>query len=163
TVSGAGGYADVESGGSATGTQVLAGGLEYVSSTGIASGTYLSGGNATQLVLVGGVASGTTADSGGRIFVSRGTGSNAAALAGGSIAGVTTLSGGTLEIMSGGTAGSSTITISSGLLVLDDSQHFSGSISGLATSAQVVDLVDINFATLQSVAYSGTALSGTLT
>src|SRR5439155_17082628 len=74
-----------------------------------------------------------------------------------------TLSGGTLEIFSGGTAGSSTITISSGTLILDNSQQFSGSIAGLATSGvQNVDLADINFATLQTLGYTGNTLSGVL-
>ena len=54
-------------------------------------------------------------------------------------------SGGQLEIQSGGTAGSNTITISNGVPVLDDSANFSGSITGLLTSAQVVDLADIAF------------------
>ena len=82
---------------------------------------------------------------------------------GGSIIGAT-LSGGTLEIVSGGTAGSSTITISSGTLKLDNSQNFGGTVAGLATSGvQNVDLADINFATLQTLGYSGNTLSGTLT
>ena len=79
------------------------------------------------------------------------------------LAGATISAGGLVEIKVGGSAGLSTITISSGTLKLDNSQHFSGSIAGLATAAQVVDLADINFATLQTVAYSGTTASGTLT
>ena len=65
-----------------------------------------------------------------------------------------------VEIKSGGTAGSSVITILSGTLRLGDSQHFSGAVAGLANSAQVIDLADINFATLQTVAFSGTSSSG---
>ncbi len=59
--------------------------------------------------------------------------------------------------------GSSTITISSGTLVLDNSQHFSGTVAGLATASQVVDFADINVATLQALGYTGNTQSGTLT
>jgi hypothetical protein len=79
-----------------------------------------------------------------------------------SIVGVT-LSGGLLEIKSGGTAGSSTSTISSGTLLLDDSQHFSGTVAGLADPTQVMDLADINFAALHPLQYSSSTGSGTLT
>jgi autotransporter passenger strand-loop-strand repeat protein len=79
------------------------------------------------------VASATTVNGGAELVVSGGTMSGA------------TLSGGILEIQSGGTAGTSLITISSGTLVLDDSAHFSGTVAGLATSAQQVDLKDIAF------------------
>ena len=53
---------------------------------------------------------------------------------GGTINGATISNGGTVEIFAGGTAGSSTITISSGTLILDQAQTFSGTVAGLATS-----------------------------
>jgi autotransporter passenger strand-loop-strand repeat protein len=109
--------------------------------------------------------------SGGTLTVSRGGTASATTVSGGteivssgaSIVGAT-LSGGVLEIKAGGTAGSSTINISSGVLILDDSQHFSGSVAGLATSGvQNVDLADIHFATANLVGYSNSGTSGTLT
>jgi hypothetical protein len=73
-----------------------------------------------------------------------------------------TISSGSIEIQSGAVTGLNTITISSGTLVLDDSQHFSGSIAGMTTSgAQNVDLVDIAFATL-TLGYTGNTASGVL-
>jgi len=48
------------------------------------------------------------------------------------------------------------------MLILDDSQHFRGSIIGLARSgAQNVDLLDINFATL-TLGYTSNTGSGVL-
>ena len=82
---------------------------------------------------------------------------------GGVLAGAT-LSGGVVEIKSGGSAGSSLVTISSGTLILDDSVHFSGSVAGLATSGvQNIDLADITFASASLVGYSNSGTSGTLT
>ncbi len=119
----------VYSGGRATGAIVSSGGQELVSSGGSASGTTVVNGG-FQFVVLGGQASATTIDTGGQEFV----------FSGGQISGAT-LAGGTLQILSGGTAGSSLITISSGTLVLDDSLHFSGTVAGLATSGvQNVDL-----------------------
>jgi autotransporter passenger strand-loop-strand repeat protein len=113
--------------------------------------------------------SNTTVSSGGLENVSSGgKASNTTVLgsetisSGGVLNGATISGGGVVDIQSGGTAGSSTITISSGTLKLEDSQHFGGSISGLATSGvQNVDLVDIQFATL-TLGYSGNSLSGVL-
>jgi serralysin len=126
-----------------------------------------------QTVLAGGTVSNTTVSSGGQEKVSSGgTASNTTVLGGGSetvssggvLNGATISGGGLVDIQSGGTAGSSTITISSGTLKLEDSQHFSGSIAGLATSgAQNVDLTDISFAALQTLGYSGNTQSGVLT
>jgi autotransporter passenger strand-loop-strand repeat protein len=191
-VSGLNGRDVVSSGGHVTGGRVFSGGIEQVLSGGTTTGTFVSGVGgafATELLNAGGVASNTSVGSGGRILVSGGTTSNAVISSGGSelvfsggtassttvsggtetvssggvLAGATISGGGLVEIKASGSAGSSTITISSGTLKLDDSQHFSGSIAGLATAAQVVDLADINFATLQTVAYSGSTASGTLT
>lgn len=71
---------------------------------------------------------------------------------------------GTLEIFSGGSAGTSLITISSGTLILDQSQAFSGTVAGLATSgAQNIDLLNISSASLQPLSYTASGGSGTLT
>jgi autotransporter passenger strand-loop-strand repeat protein len=139
----------VFNGGTASSTTV-SGGTVTVSSGGTAANTTVSGGNL--LVSNGGTAVSATIFSGAERVSSGGTINGA------------TLSGGTVEIFSSGTAGSSTITISSGTLILDDSVHFSGSIAGLLTSGvQNVDLVDISVATLQTLAYSDSGTSGTLT
>jgi autotransporter passenger strand-loop-strand repeat protein len=131
---------------------VSASGSEIVSSGGTTIGASVTSGG-TLTVIRGGTASGTVVSDGGTELVS----------SGGSIVGAT-LSGGVLEIKAGGSAGSSTINISSGTLILDDSQHFSGSVAGLATSgAQNVDLADISFATANLVGYSNSGTSGTLT
>jgi autotransporter passenger strand-loop-strand repeat protein len=109
-----------------------------------------SGGNQ----FVYGTASGTVVSSGGYGLV----------LSGGQVNGAT-LSGGLLEFQSGGTAGTSTITIASGTLRLDNSQNFGGGaqISGLTTAAQELDLADISFATASLLGYTGDTLSGILT
>jgi len=81
---------------------------------------------------------------------------------GGTLDGVT-LAGGTLEVDSGVNLGAGLInfTSSGGTLQLDDSQHFGGKIKGLATSVQVIDLVDIAFSSSgTTIGYSGNTLSG---
>ena len=103
-----------------------------------------------EIVFSGGTASNTTVSGGTETVSSAGT-----------LTSATIGGGGLVEIKSGGLAGSSTITIASGTLKLDDSQHFSGNISGLTNASQVVDLVDINFATL-TLGYSGNTQSGVL-
>ena len=62
------------------------------------------------------------------------------------------LIGSALEIMSGGTAGSSTVSFNSagGLLKLDIAAAFVATIADLATSAQVLDLVDVAFASARA-------------
>ena len=80
--------------------------------------------------------------------------------AGGSATSATISGGGTVEFK---TSGSSTIAISSGTLILDDSVHFSGTIAGLANATQKVDLADIAIATLQPFSYTDSGGSGTLT
>jgi hypothetical protein len=84
---------------------------------------------------------------------------------GGTLAGAT-ISGGLLCIRSGGTAGTSLIDFAtgSGTLELDDSQHFSGTISGFGVPG-AIDLRDISFPSSGfSLAYSSsTSSSGILT
>jgi hypothetical protein len=83
-------------------------------------------------------------------------------LSGGHISGAT-LSGGQLEITSGGSAGATTITFSGGgTLVLDRSTVFSGTIAGFA-QPDLIDLSDIAFGSSTTLGYSGTTSSGTLT
>ena len=73
-----------------------------------------------------------------------------------------TLSGGTLEIESGGAAPSSTITFAgSGSLVLYDTK-FRGKIAGFDLPAETIDLTTVSFASA-TLGYTGNALSGTLT
>jgi autotransporter passenger strand-loop-strand repeat protein len=167
-----GGYEVVMSGGTASGTTVSSGGTETVSSGGIASGAtvlsgsteYVYGGGTARgavlsagalVVSFGGLAIGTTISSGGREYVS----------SGGSVSG-TTLSGGFLEIQSGGTVGTSQINFSSvgGTLQLDDSVHFSGTISGFGVPGGM-DLRDIAFSSATTLGFTeaGDNLSGTLT
>jgi len=79
-----------------------------------------------------------------------------------------TLSGGFLEIRSGGTAGTSQINFTTGgtgggTLQLDDSVHFNGVISGFGVPGGI-DLRDISFANSGfSLGYSGDTSSGILT
>jgi len=82
---------------------------------------------------------------------------------GGTLSGAT-LSGGLLEIQSGGTAGTSTIGFGTlgGTLELDDSQHFNGVISGFGVPGGI-DLTDISYGSGTTVGYSGDISSGTLT
>ncbi len=80
-----------------------------------------------------------------------------------------TLSGGSLEIQSGGIAGTSQINFTTGGTVggtpqLDDSVHFSGTISGFGVPGNI-DLRDIAFGSATTLGFSeaGDNLSGTLT
>jgi autotransporter passenger strand-loop-strand repeat protein len=158
--------------GTASGTTVGSGGFQFVQGSGHANSTTVSGAGAFEVVNSGGFASNAIVESGGTINVSAGgvmsntvvsSGGTEVISTGGTLSGAT-LSGGHLEIQSGGTAGSSTITISNGVLVLDDSVNFSGSIAGLLTSAQVVDLADIAFGSSgPTLGYSNSGTSGTLT
>jgi autotransporter passenger strand-loop-strand repeat protein len=157
----------VFSGGTASNTTILSGATLVMSSGGGDVGTTISAGGT--LAIGSGVSrTGYTVGSGAFFVVQSGATASATSVSagsetvssGGTLASATISAGGLVEIKSGGTAGSSTITILSGTLKLDDSQHFSGSIAGLANSAQVVDLVDINFAALQTVAFSGASSSG---
>jgi autotransporter passenger strand-loop-strand repeat protein len=92
-----------------------------------------------------------------------GSGGSAYISSGGALSGAT-LNGGFLEILSGGTAGSTTIGFSSagGTLRLDDSQHFGGWISGFGVPGGI-DLADIAFGSGTTLGYAGNASSGVLT
>jgi autotransporter passenger strand-loop-strand repeat protein len=143
-----GGQIEVESGGIGQATVVGSGGVETVDVGGNASGTTISSGG---IDYVYGTASGATVMSGGSEYI------------GGALAGAT-LSGGFLEIKSGGTAGTSQIAFTSagGTLQLDDSQHFSATISGFGVPGNI-DLRDISFGSGTTLAYDNLGTSGTLT
>jgi hypothetical protein len=76
-----------------------------------------------------------------------------------------TLNGGLIEIMSGGSAGTSELDFAAsagGTLQLDDSVHFGGIISGFGVPGGI-DLRDIAFGTGTTLGYSDSGGSGTLT
>jgi autotransporter passenger strand-loop-strand repeat protein len=155
--------------GTANGTTVSSGGVQYVVSGALASSSsVLAGGN--EVVSAGGTTSGTVLTSGGVEIVSgtaRGTvvssGGYEVVVSGGAVSGAT-ISGGLLEIRSGGTAGAGTIAFAgSGTLKLDNSVSFGGTLSGLATTAQVVDLADISYGSSTTFTFAGNSSSGTVT
>ncbi|HZP79366.1 MAG TPA: hypothetical protein VFB45_24745, partial [Pseudolabrys sp.] len=140
----------IYAGGSASGATIASGGTQYV--YGSATGTTLSGG--TEYVYAGGTASNTTIN-GADGFVKINTGAT--------LSGVT-LNGGTLEITSGGSVGAASLTfVSGGMLQLDNSQTFSGTISGFnSTNPDKIDLVDIAFGAQTTLGYTSSTNSGTL-
>src|SRR5262249_12175609 len=81
-------------------------------------------------------------------------------LNGGGLIGLAVMSGGTVEVSSA-YSGPATFMGSSGILQLDQSASFSGTVAGM-TGQDTLDLRDINFATIQSPTYSGTSSGGTL-
>ncbi len=184
----AGGQEIVFNGGTAVGTTIGSGGAEIVSSGGTASNVTIESG-ATQTVLRGGTAIGTVVSNGGTEVVASGTTRNTvigsggqevivqwrhgererdrqrrrrAGESGGTLSGVT-ISGGTLEVASGGGVMSSTITFAGGgELVLDDTK-FRGKIAGFNSPAETIDLTTVSVASATTLGYTGNALSGTLT
>jgi autotransporter passenger strand-loop-strand repeat protein len=139
-----GGTQSVAAGGTANGATVSVGGIQY--DAGTASGTVLSGG----FQAVNGSAANTTVDGGYELVMS------------GAIIGGAILSGGTLELQSGATAGSSTIAFSDGgTLKLDATGAYGFLVAGFAVPDEV-DLSAVNFASATKQ-YSGNASSGTLT
>jgi autotransporter passenger strand-loop-strand repeat protein len=163
-----GGIEYVTSGAIASSSVVQSGGALVVYNGGTGSGTVLSGGvvygygstvgdqvgsGGLELVLSGGTASAATVLSGGKMVVSAG-----ATLTG------ATISGGLLEIESGGTAGTSQVTFTGagGILQLDDSQHFAGTVAGFGIPGGI-DLRDISFGVGTTLSYVDNGTSGTLT
>jgi autotransporter passenger strand-loop-strand repeat protein len=164
-----GGFDEVFSGATASGTIVDGGGIETVFAGGIDSGTILRGGTqyvfgtasgtvlssgGSQVVASGGTVNGTSVDSGGYEFV-----------ASGGLAIGTMISGGTMEVASGGSTGVSPVTFSSGgELKLDASVSFSGTISGFHPG-DFFDLADIAFGSGTTLGFSEAPsnTSGTLT
>ena len=76
------------------------------------------------------------------------------------VIGLAVMSGGTVEVSSA-YSGPATFMGSSGILQLDQSASFSGTVAGM-TGQDTLDLRDISFATIQSPTYSGTSTGGTL-
>jgi hypothetical protein len=129
------------------GTLLLLGGAT------VGGGVVLSSG-ATEIIGLNYATSSVTANSGVTVDVR----------SGGTISGGT-LSGGLIDIMSGAHVGSSQFgfaTSAGGTLELDDSQHFSGVISGFGEPGGI-DLSDITFTSNTMLTYSGGASSGVLT
>jgi len=81
-------------------------------------------------------------------------------LNGDGVIGLAVMSGGTVEVSSA-YSGPATFMGSSGILQLDQSASFSGTVAGM-TGQDTLDLRDISFATIQSPTYSGTSTDGTL-
>src|SRR5262245_63191398 len=76
------------------------------------------------------------------------------------VIGLAVMSGGTVEVSSA-YSGPATFMGSSGILQLDQSASFSGTVVGM-TGQDTLDLRDISFATIQSPTYLGTSTGGTL-
>jgi len=135
---------------------------------GTALATTLSGG--LQIVSSGGVASGTQVLSGGREYVSAGGAVSEVVVwssgtelvdSGGSLADAT-LSGGTLTVFTGGLAGGTIAFAGDGLLKLADADSFRGTVAGLAGDNATIDLMDIAFSDA-SFTWSAGATGGVLT
>ena len=126
-----------------------------VASGGVASDTTVS----NSVLFVSGTASATQIDSGGTEIVSSGGVEIGAQI-----------SGGTLEVTSGGSTSSGAVTFAAsggGILQLDDSAHFSGLVAGFGQSDDLIDLRDIAFTSATTVSWtqltSDATASGTLT
>jgi trimeric autotransporter adhesin len=143
----------------------LSGGTQVV--FGSATSTTIDSGGG-QSIVAGGTADGTTVSSGGTQY-DAGTANNTKlaggtqeVFSGGTVNGATISSGGLLELQSGATAGSSTITFSGGgTLRLDGTGAYGFLVAGFAIP-DAFDLSAINFASATKQ-YSGNTSSGTLT
>jgi len=147
-----GGIEVESSGGKSLSATVLAGGVEYALSGGVASATTINGGN--EQILSGGSAVGAMVDGGGFLVVS----------AGGTLD-APVIGGATVEIQSGGLTTANPITYAGGAaLILDASANFSGTIVGF-TDGDFLDLKDIAFGSSTSMSFVEAAnnVSGTLT
>jgi autotransporter passenger strand-loop-strand repeat protein len=144
---GAGAY--VESGGTTTGTVVQNGAADIVLVGAIARGTILGG-----VEVVSGVTTGALINSGGLEYV-----------VSGGIARAALISGGTLELTSGGSTGSGAVTFAvsgGGTLQLDDSLHFNGLVAGFG-QPDMLYLKDLTFsAGTTSASWTQSGTSGTL-
>ncbi len=156
---------------SASGDTVLSGGVGIIEVGGSTSGSVISG---TQYVY--GSAGNDTVQSGGLIVVENGAGvsglhvdsGGVAYVGSGGIAAGAIISGGTLEIASGGSTGGGAVTFSTsagGTLQLDASMSFGGLVAGFG-KPEALDLRDISYisgTTSETFAEAGSNLSGTLT
>jgi autotransporter passenger strand-loop-strand repeat protein len=173
-----GGTEFLVSGGSTTATTVEGGGVQVVSSGSTADTTLIQFG-AIQVVDFGGsaifpVVSGTQfVDSGGTTVLADVTSGGNEVVEAGGLAIATILDGGLMEVVSGGSVGpdangEDVIFRNGGVVQLDFSQGFNGTIAGFASPAGVteaIDLVDITFGAGTSVKFAEAAgnTSGTLT
>jgi autotransporter passenger strand-loop-strand repeat protein len=173
-----GGTEFLVSGGSTTATTVEGGGVQVVSSGSTADTTLIQFG-AIQVVDFGGraifpVVSGTQfVDSGGTTVLADVTSGGNEVVEAGGLAIATILDGGLMEVVSGGSVGpdangEDVIFRNGGVVQLDFSQGFNGTIAGFASPAGVteaIDLVDITFGAGTSVKFTEAAgnTSGTLT
>ena len=148
-----GGALVVFAGGVASGTQLSAGGAQYVLSDGLASGTTLSN-DSYEYISAAGTAASTTVYSSGHEL----------AYSGGLVSGAT-LSGGQLELQSGGSGSGTFDFASGGLLTLDGIGSYGMLVAGFTSASAKIDLTDIAFAGLTSSSLSWTPStgSGTLT
>src|SRR5262245_41278441 len=144
----------VESGGVASATTV-SNSVLFVSGT--ASGTQVNAGG-TERVVSGGVDVGAQINSAGLEVVASGGTASSATISGGTLevaSGGSTGSGAVTFAVSGG-----------GILQLDDSTHFGGLVAGFAQS-DLIDLRDIAFTSATTLSWtqltSGATASGTLT
>jgi autotransporter passenger strand-loop-strand repeat protein len=176
SVIGIGGVLVVDPGGLAQGADPFDSGIVFVEAGGSAEGTLV--GSAGEEYLFGGLDTSSTVAVSGTMFVESGgvtsdtllSGSNGGVqgeafqyVASGGTAIATSISiSATMEVASGGSVGGSTVTFTSSasVLRLDDSQEFSGSISGFDSSPG--NATDTNFLDLRDIVYgSGTHLSWT--
>jgi len=184
----AGGALRISSAGAAIGTDVSAGGIETLIAGGVTTGAVLAGGLAYEY----GYASGTIVRAGGNEVVeSHGSawrsvvssGGHEGVHAGAVTKGATVSAGGLLQVSpGGGVAGGLTIaggeaiidghmyagqtvhfTGSAGTLKLNNLTAFKAQISGLHASLQKIDLGDFAFSTGETVSWTQTGTSGTLT
>ena len=136
-----------DQGATISGTQIIWGGA-------VASGAHVGSGGFQEVV---GLALATQLNSGGVDFVG----------SGGVVSGAT-ISGGTLEIASGGSTGAGAVTFATsggGTLQLDASVSFGGLVAGfgLPDNLDLRDIAYISGTTTSSFVEAGNNLSGTLT
>ena len=150
--------------GSASGTTVLSGAVEYALSGGILNASHIAG---FENIFAGGSAVSTTLNSGGNAIVFSGGADIAAhvnsggmeVIFSGGIASAAIISGGTIEVHSGGSTGSgqaNPVTFASsggGTLLLLDSVSYGGFVAGFG-QPDFIDLRDIAFGGSTSVTYS---------
>jgi autotransporter passenger strand-loop-strand repeat protein len=181
-----GGVLRISGGGAALAARVLGGGTETVLAGGLARATVLSGGTEFNfgqtlgtVILSGGherimnhaTATASVVAFGGLELVSSGGVAVAATVSGGtlSVAAGAALSGGLSlhggkAVISGAMAvGQSVVfTGSAGVLELDNLAGFHAAISGLATASQKIDLGGFDFSGVETVSWTQSGTSGTL-
>ena len=137
--------------GQASGTVILAGGQEFVGGT--ASGAMISSGG-REIVLAGGTAAGANLFAGGTLMVR----------AGGTVSGGLTISAGQATIL-GAMGSGQTVSFAgaAGTLALNNLPAFSASIAGLSVAAQKIDLGGFTFSAGETVGWTQSGTSGTLT